>query len=126
MAWHDQPKFRDHPDVDAYIADQPEAQQGILMRVRDIVKEDLDVVEGIAWGVPCYFRHGPLCYTSAAKTHVTVGLFRGIEIDDPTGALTGTGKSPVAKAVVKPQAGLDEAAFRQWLAQAIQLDDAGD
>ncbi len=126
MAWHDQPKHRDHPDVDAYIADQPESQRAILEQIRSIVKEDPDVVEGIAWGVPSYFRRGPYIYTSAAKTHVTLGFFRGIEINDPTGQLTGTGKSPVAKAVIKLKEGLDEAAFRGWLTQANELDEIGD
>lgn len=125
MAWHDGPKQRDHPDVDAYIADLDERQRAIVEAVRRAVKQDPDVVEGIAWGVPFWFRKGPLCYTSAAKNHVTVGIARGIEVQDASGLLTGTGKSPIRKAVVKLKDGLPEA-FHDWLAQAIALDEAGE
>ncbi len=125
MAWHDGPKQRDHPDVAAYIEDLDGPQKAIIEQVRTIVKEDPDVMEGIAWGVPFWFRKGPLCYTSAAKTHVTVGIARGIEIKDPSGLLTGTGKSPIRKAIIKRKDTFPEAAFRDWIAQAIQLDEAG-
>ncbi len=125
MAWHDQPKHRDHPDVDAYIADQSEPQRAILDAVRRFIKQDPDIVEGIAWGVPCYFRNGPFCYTSAAKTHVTLGWFRGIEINDPTGRLTGTGKSPVAKTTIKVGEGLPDG-IDAWFEQALRLDEEGE
>ena len=101
MAWYGGEKHRDHPDVAAYIADLDGPQRAVCQRVRELVRQDPDVVEGIAWGVPFWFRKGPLCYTSAAKAHVTVGMASGAEIDDPNGRLTGTGKSPIRKAVVK-------------------------
>ncbi len=126
MAWHDGPKERTNPLVDAYIADQDEPQRIILERIRAIVKEDPDVVEGIAWGIPCYFRKGPYCYTSSAQRHITFGLFRGIEIHDPSGLLSGTGKSPVAKCVIKLKDGVPEEALRAWLEQAVMLDERGD
>lgn len=125
MAWHDGPKQRDHPDVAAYIEDIDEPQRSVVEQVRAIVKEDPDVIEGIAWGVPFWFRKGPLCYTSAAKTHVTVGIARGLEIEDASGLLTGTGKSPIRKTIVKRKDTFPEAAFRDWIAQAIRLDEAG-
>ena len=125
MAWHDGPKQRDHPEVDAYLDDLNDRQRAICDAVRAAVKQDPDVVEGIAWGVPFYFRKGPLCYTSAAKGHVTVGMARGIEIDDPSGKLSGTGKSPIAKATVKFKDGLP-AEFADWLQQAIDLDEQGE
>ncbi len=126
MAWHDGPKQRDHPDVAAYIEDLDEPQQGVVQRVRAIVQEDPEVVEGIAWGIPFWFRRGPLCYASAAKAHVTLGMARGLEIQDRHGLLTGTGKSPIRKAVIKRKDAFPEEAFRDWLRQAVALDDAGD
>ncbi|MGB0652978.1 MAG: DUF1801 domain-containing protein [Thermoplasmatota archaeon] len=125
MAWHDGPKARDHPDVQAYLDDLRPEQRAICNRVRQLVKADPDVVEGIAWGVPFYFRKGPLCYTSAAKTHVTVGMARGMEIDDVSGLLQGTGKSPIRKATVKLRDGLPDA-FADWLEQALALDEEGE
>ncbi len=126
MAWYDGPKERDHPDVTAYIADLEEPQRRIVEAVRAIVHEDPGVVEGIAWGVPFWFRNGPLCYTSAAKHHVTLGIARGLEVHDKHGRLTGTGKSPIRKTIVKLREEFPEAAFRDWLAQATVLDEAGD
>lgn len=124
MAWHDQPKLRDHPGVDAYLDDLDWPQQELCRELRERLKTDPDVREGIAWGVPCYFRRGPLAYTSAAKAHVTLGWFRGAEIDDPR--VTGTGRSPIGKVVLKLAADFPDAAFDGWLRQAIALDDAGD
>ncbi len=123
MAWYDGEKAREFGPVQAYIDDLDEPQRSICQAVRERVKQDPAVVEGIAWGVPFYFRHGPLCYTSAARRHVTVGFARGMEIDDPTGQLRGTGKSPIAKAVVKKDL---PAEFEDWLQQAFALDEVGD
>lgn len=127
MAWHDRPKQRDHPDVLAYIERLEPAQRRHLVAMRSIAQAlGDDVVECIAWDIPFWFRRGPLCYASAAKTHVTLGIAHGVEVRDRYGLLTGTGKSPVRKAVV----GLDEpfptAAVVDWLAQAVELDERGE
>ncbi len=126
MAWHDQPKQRDHPGVAAYIDGLDPAQREIVERVRAIVYEDPDVVECLAWGIPFWFRKGPLAYASAAKAHVTVGIARGVEVQDRFGLLAGTGKSPIRKAVVKLARPFPEDAVRDWVAQAIELDEAGE
>lgn len=120
VAWHEAEKRRNHPDVEAYLADLDERQRALCNAVRDHVKQDSDVLEFIAWGIPCYWADGPLCYTSAAKTHVTVGIFRGIEIQDASGLLVGTGKSPIRKATVKLNQELP-GAFADWIAQAKSL-----
>lgn len=120
MAWHDQPKIRDHPDVDAYLADLDDWQRDLCAQVRERLKQDPDVVEGIAWGVPCYFRNGPLAYTSAARAHVTLGFFRGYEL-----GLEGTGKSPVGKIVVKKGSAAPYG-FDDLVTAATRLDDEGD
>ncbi len=126
MAWHDQPKQRNHPDVATYIRDLDGRQRAIVEAVRAIVQEDPDVVECLAWGIPFWFRKGPLAYASAAKAHVTVGIARGVEVQDRFGRLTGTGKSPIRKATVKLTEPFPEEAVRDWIAQALQLDEAGE
>jgi hypothetical protein len=83
------------------------------------------LVEGIACGIPVYFRNGPLAYTSAAKSHVTVGIARGIEVNDPSWHVQATGNSPIRKAIVNLKDGLDEAVLREWLPQATALDESG-
>ncbi len=126
MAWHDQPKERDHPGVAAYIAGLDERQTAIVDQMRRIVREDPDVVECIAWGIPFWFRKGPLVYASAAKSHVTLGIARGVEVQDRFGLLQGTGKSPIRKAVVKLGKPFPEDAVRDWVEQAVVLDEAGE
>ena len=127
MAWHDGPTARDHPDVVAYIDALAPAQRAHVAAMREHARAlDGAVVECIAWGVPFWFRNGPLCYASAAKTHVTLGIARGIEVDDRHGLLTGTGKSPIRKAVVKLQDPFPTAAVADWLQQALALDEAGE
>lgn len=122
MAWHDADKLRDHPDVQAYIADLDEPQRVICETVRARLKEGPDVREFIAWGIPCYWRRGPLCYTSAAKGHVTLGFFRGLEIGL---GLKGTGKSPVAKHVWKVGKG-EPSLLEEWIQAAVELDEEGE
>ncbi len=119
MAWHDQPKRRRHPEVDGYIADLDELQRSMVDAIRAKWREDQDVVEGIAWGVPCWFKQGPLGYASAAQKHVTLGFFRGMEIGM---GLKGTGKSPVAKHVWKVGAKTPEL-LDGWVEKALELDE---
>ncbi len=127
MAWHDQPKLRNHPDVLAYMEDLTPEQLRLVKEMRDLVQSmDPEVVECLAWGVPFWFRKGPLCYASAAKAHVTLGIARGIEVDDPTGQLKGTGKSPICKATVRLTKPFPEGDARNWLEQAIRLDELGE
>lgn len=127
MSWHDRPKQRNHPEVQAYLDDLDPLQRNHVEAMRDLVKAmDPDVVECITWGIPFWFRRGPLCYASAAQKHVTIGIARGMEVEDPTGLLTGTGKSPLRKAVVKLEAPFPEEAVRDWLEQAIGLDEVGE
>lgn len=110
--------MRNHPDVTAYIEDLDEPQRSVVQRVRDLVAADPETTEFIAWGIPCYWRDGPVCYTSPAKKHVTLGFFHGIEIGD---GLAGTGKSPIGKFTLKNGAPFPEARFKKWLERAYEL-----
>lgn len=134
MAWHDGPKSRPNPIVDQYIADQ-EWQGEICHQVRDIALSYEFVTEGIAWGVPFWFIDrakagfnqedgpwGPLCYVSAAKTHVTVGIAKGVEVQDRFGLLTGTRKSPIRKCVVRKSMDFPLEAVKDWVEQGVQLE----
>jgi hypothetical protein len=45
------------------------------------------------WRMPTFESHGPMCYFSIAKNHVTFGFLRGTSLPDPAGLLEGTGKN---------------------------------
>lgn len=134
MAWHDGPKSRPNPLVDAYIEDQ-EWQQDLCKHVRALALEYEFVTEGIAWGVPFWFMDrekagfsqqegpwAPFCYVSCAKAHVTVGIAKGIEVQDRFNLLTGTGKSPIRKLTLKKNADFPEEPIRDYLLQMVQLE----
>ena len=59
-------------EVDKYIATFPQDVQGILMKIREIIKNEApDAVEGFAYGMPSYKTHGkPLVYFAGYKSHV--------------------------------------------------------
>lgn len=124
MAGQEPTKRRDHPEVLAYIDALEPAQRKHVVAMRSLAQAlDDDVVECLAWGVPYWFRRGPLCYASAAREHVTLGIARGVEVRDRFGLLSGSGKSSVRSFAV----GLDEpfptAAVMEWLTQVVGLDE---
>ena len=96
-----------------------------------IVARDLDALArkglpgcrvAIQYGVPFYSLRGPVCYISAAKEHVTFGPLRGVDVEDGSGRLRGTGKSPIRKAVFPAGEPAPKAVVRGWLQAARRLD----
>lgn len=77
------------PRVDAYIDAQPEWQQAICRRVREIAHDaDPDVVETIKRRVQPYFvLDGNIAALLAAKDHVNVFLYDPL-VPDPEGIIT--------------------------------------
>jgi hypothetical protein len=47
--------------------------------------------ESIKWGRPVYEHHGPFAYLKAFTARVNFAFWRGAELPDPNGALTGGG-----------------------------------
>ena len=60
--------------VDAYIADQPDAAQPVLQRVRGIIRKALPrAEETISYGVPTYKEHGTyVVYFAGFKQHYSL------------------------------------------------------
>ncbi|MGI9405246.1 MAG: DUF1801 domain-containing protein [Hyphomicrobiaceae bacterium] len=79
--------------VDDWFDAQGSEHKPMLADLRDIVlSTGPDFVEEIKWGGPCYTRNALVCYIRAAKGHVTLGFYKGAELDDPDGLLEGGGK----------------------------------
>jgi hypothetical protein len=97
--------------------------QELCRRLDRIVYQEVPTAQvGVKWAVPFYFTLvGPLCYVSPARHHVTFGVARGMEVEDPTGMLTGTGRSPIRKAILKANVVFPEDAIRGWLRAANSL-----
>ena len=79
-------------DVDAYVAKLTPAQAEIVSKLRQIVKAAAPkAAESIKWAQPVYDENGPFAFIKPAKAHVTIGFWRGGELKDPKGLLTGDG-----------------------------------
>jgi len=110
------------PEVDAYLARLPLPARVLADELRALVHRHAPGArEAIRYGVP-FFLLGdePLCYVSAARTHVTFGFAQGDRIADASGRLVGTGRSPIRKATLA----LDEPVPPEaaaWVAQAAAL-----
>lgn len=120
------PRWEVEPDDEAV-----ERYLGRLALPVRVVARELDALArselrgglvGIKWGVPFYALRGPVCYVSAAKAHVTFGLLQGVHVEDASGLLVGTTKSPIRKAVFEAGEKVPKGAVRGWLRQARRLD----
>lgn len=62
-------------EVEKYIAAFPDEVQGILRKIRDLIKSTaVEATESIAYGMPAYKTSGkPLVYFAAFKNHI--GLY---------------------------------------------------
>lgn len=81
-------------EVDQYIANSTESQEGTLQRLRQIIADAVpDVREQFKWGQPVYATAKDFVYLKHTKKHVNLGFFNFKKVDDPRGLLEGTGKS---------------------------------
>ena len=109
--------------VDAYIDNLPEWQQAICREVRALVHAaDPGITETIKRTRQPYFvLEGNVCALLAAKKHVTVFLYDGGIVPDPTGIITGghdnaTGRFISIREDEKLNTGALQAIFEQIIA----------
>lgn len=96
------------PDVDAYIAAQPEAVRPLLEQVRTTVRLAApDATEVISYRIPALRRHGVLVYYAGFKRHI--GFYPPVQGD------------PDLQAAVAPWAG-EKGNLRFPLDQPLPLD----
>ncbi len=63
-------------NIDAYIANQPEAVQPLLHKIRAVIREAApDAVEKISWQMPTFWQGENLIHFAAFKKHV--GIYPG-------------------------------------------------
>ena len=75
----------------------------------------------IKWGQPVFESNGAFAYVRPAKAHVTLGFWRGAELDDPKGRLEGEGDRMKHVKYKTPDA-IDEAEVAAWVRQAVELN----
>jgi hypothetical protein len=108
--------------VDAYIAGLEGWKAEVASKVRQIVLEAApDAVESIKWAQPVFETNGPFSYMKAFKNSVNFGFWRGVELEDPSGLLQGTGEK-MRHVKLTGIDDVDEAALAGFVRQAAQLN----
>jgi hypothetical protein len=78
--------------VDAYIASLSGWQHVVAQMLRQAARRAApDAQESIKWGQPVYEDGGPFAYFKAFGNSINFGFWRGAELVDPHGLLTGEG-----------------------------------
>ena len=108
--------------VEAFIRQAAPSVRPVLRQLRKLVLEALPgAEEEIKWGRPVYSLRGIVCYLAAAADHASLGFYRGVELDDPSGILEGGGKKLRHLKVYK-QNDIQDSAFSHLLREAARLD----
>jgi hypothetical protein len=101
---------------------QPEHRE-IVARLRALMRRySPGVEELISYGIPAYRRKRIIAVISPTKKDITFSFSRGSQMEDRHGMLRGAGKSSKHIKIKRP-ADFDEAAVRDYIDQAIALDD---
>lgn len=110
-----------YPSFDAYLEDQPRAQQAILRKLRTFVRRTApDLVEAVKWGNGCWVSgKKPVAYVYCAPDHVQFGFMVGSKLKDPQKLLQGTGAYVRHLKLFTPS-DLDGRAFAPLLRQAVK------
>ncbi len=92
------------------------AVTGILRRLLD---EELPGAQGAVWHGHPVWRTGsnPVAGYKAYTAHVTLLLWGGADVEDPTGLLQHSGSSGMATVKLRGVDDVDESALRSWLRQ---------
>jgi len=79
-------------DIEKYLKSLSEAQQDIVLKIRDIVlSADNKMKEGMKWGSIAFFNKKNICGFRIAKGHVTLLFMEGAKLNDKLNILDGNG-----------------------------------
>ena len=108
--------------VDGYIQGLEPWQAEIVTQVRTILKRAApETKESIKWGQPVYESDGPFAYIKAFKKSVNFGFWRGVDLDDSQGLLSGDGDKMRHVKLSRPGE-IDADQFTAFIHQALELN----
>ena len=110
--------------VDEYIAAFDDWRTDAMKRLREVVKEGAPhSAVGIKWAQPVWEWNGPMIWMKASKDHVSIGFWRGTEMEDPGKVLEGDGDR-MRHIKVKSVDEIPADALRELVRQAVRLNTA--
>ena len=108
--------------VDGYIASLGDWRGQVVQDVSEVIRAAAPGArESIKWAQPVWASNGPFAYVKAFPRAVNVGFWRGVDLDDPDGLLTGDGDRMrhiklTSPSQVKPEV------LAAWVRQAVALN----
>lgn len=97
-------------------------QAEVLTQLHELITRFApDAEHGIKWSQPVYSSNGPFAFMRSAKKHVTLGFWRGAELDDPEGLLQGDGNK-MKHIKLMENAEIPVAAVESYVNQALTLN----
>ncbi len=83
-----------YPSFDAYLKDQPRANQTVIRALRKLVKRAApSLEEAVKYGNGCWIQgRYPIAYVYAAADHTQFGFMAGSKLADPKRLLAGSGQ----------------------------------
>ena len=115
--------------INSFIAEQPEWQRRMMVRLRQLVHAaDPEVEEVWRASTPAFDHDGPMVSLHAFKTCVSVWFHKGALLKDPHGLFKLSEKDEeraVRKFKVNEGETINEKAFQDLVKQAVKLNEAG-
>lgn len=86
--------MKSYPSFDAYLKDQPRANQVVIRALRQLVKRAApSLEEAVKYGNGCWLQGKyPIAYVYAAQDHTQLGFMAGSSLRDPKGLLVGNAR----------------------------------
>jgi hypothetical protein len=108
--------------VEQYVNGHKNWQKEVLATLRSIVQSVApDIEESIMWSQPVFSANGPVCFFKAYKDSVTFGFWRGTELSDPEGLLSGD-LTMMRIMTLKSAKDIKRDAFEELVKQAVRLN----
>ncbi|MCB0768119.1 MAG: YdeI/OmpD-associated family protein [Flavobacteriales bacterium] len=120
-----------HPQeqINSYIAEQPEWQRRLLVRLRQLIHAtDQEIEETWRWNAPSFDHDGIMLSLHAFKTCVSVWFHKGALLKDSHGLFKLTEKDEergIRKFKLSEGEAINEKAFADLVKQAVKLNQAG-
>ena len=112
-------------DPEEWLENAPPFSTSMAMQLRDwFLHWEPDLTESIKWNILCFSGRKLVCGISACKAHLSIGFFRGTELDDPAGLFSGgEGNTNIRSIRLTSLEMLKREALRVLLRAAVALDE---